>query len=149
MVFSRIFKSLRGIFGRTPPKGVEVRDLPLEQALATEQGSIYPEAEETLEVYSIWDYLAFVANTQAFHLSKVIGFDEWVSMDEIKRRIRELFAVDYKNDRSLYPYIKTLVDSGLFETSNVGGKRKWRKKDLLIKAKKQKQKEKEPALQVS
>ena len=149
MVFSRIFKSLRGIFGSKDAKTSEVRDLPLAQAIGTEQASIYPEAEVTLEVYSIWDYLAFIANTQAFHLSKVIGFDEWVSMEEIKRRVKELFGVNYKNDRSLYPYIKTLVDSGLFEASNVGGKRKWRKKDLLIKSKKQTEKEKQPALQVS
>jgi len=84
------------------------------------------------EIHSIWDYLKFVENTQAFHLTSVIGFEEWIAMDEIKRRIRELFNANYENERSLYPYIKTLVDCGLFEVSNVGGKRKWRRKELLI-----------------
>jgi len=58
-----------------------------------------------------------------------------VPMDEIKRRIRELFSIEYKNDRSLYPYIKTMVDVGLLESINAGGKRKWRKRDLIIKVK--------------
>ena len=59
-------------------------------------------------------------------------------MDEIKRRIRELFSIEYKNDRSLYPYIKTLVDVGLLESISVGGKRKWRKKELIMKIKESK-----------
>ena len=54
-------------------------------------------------------------------------------MDEIRRRIWDLFQIEYKNDRSLYPYLKTMVDLGLIETSNIGGRRKWRKKDLLVK----------------
>ncbi len=100
------------------------------------------EKESVHEIYSLWDYISPFENTQAHHILSVIGFDEWVSMEEIKRRIRELFSIEYKNDRSLYPYIKTLVDVGLLETINVGGKRKWRKKDLIIKIK-QKIKEKE------
>lgn len=101
------------------------------------------------EIHSIWDYLKFIENTQAFHLTSVIGFEEWVSMEEIKRRVKELFSVEYKNERSLYPYIKTLVDCGLFEVSNIGGKRKWRRKELLIvvKAKKKKQIEEVKTLQ--
>lgn len=94
--------------------------------------------EEQSEVHSIWDHLKFVENTQAFHLISVIGFEEWVSMEEIMRRIKELFSTEYQNERSLYPYIKTLVDCGLFEVSNAGGKRKWRKKELLIALKKAK-----------
>ena len=33
------------------------------------------------------------------------------------------------------------MDIGLMETSNVGGKRKWRKKDLMLKIKVKKKKE--------
>lgn len=99
-------------------------------------GIVYEEKKENLtkiSVLSVWDILKFTEHTQAFHLVSVIRFDEWVTMDEIRRRIYELFQVDYQNERSLYPYLKTLVDIGLVETTNIGGKRKWRKKDLLIK----------------
>ena len=96
--------------------------------------SIYAQ-EEIEELHSVWDYIKLTENTQAAHISAVVGFDEWVSMEEILRRIKEVFRVEYKNDRSLYPYIKTLVDVGLLETSNVGGRKKWRKKDVLIKLK--------------
>ena len=96
--------------------------------------SIYEkEKEEVEEIHSVWDYLSFLDNSQASHLSAVLSFEEWISMDEILRRIRDVFHMDYKNIRSLYPYIKTLVDVGIVETSNVGGKKKWRKKDILIK----------------
>jgi hypothetical protein len=57
--------------------------------------------EESTQIASIWDYLEFNENTQAAHLASVIRFDEWVSMDEIRRRIWELFQIDYKNERSL------------------------------------------------
>ncbi|MBU2477330.1 hypothetical protein KKG83_07725 [Candidatus Micrarchaeota archaeon] len=99
--------------------------------------TIYEEEEKTVvsEIYSFWDYINPLENTQAHHILSVIGFDEWVPMDEIKRRIQELFSIEYKNDRSLYPYIKTLVDVGLLETTSAGGKRKWRKKDLIIRIK--------------
>jgi hypothetical protein len=36
-----------------------------------------------------------------------------------------------------------MVDLGLIETSNIGGKRKWRKKDLLIKIEEKKKKKEE------
>ncbi|MCR4334975.1 MAG: hypothetical protein NUV57_00370 [archaeon] len=104
--------------------------------------SIYEKKEELFEeIHSIWDYIKLNDNSQAAHISAVLGFDEWISMDEILRRIRELFGMDYKNDRSLYPYIKTLVDIGLIETNNVGGKKKWRKRDVLIKLEGKKEKE--------
>ena len=92
---------------------------------------------KAIEIRSIWDFLQFNEHTQAFHLASVIRFDEWATMDEVRRRIFELFQVDYENERSLYPYLKTMVDIGLFETNNIGGKRKWRKKDLLIKIEKE------------
>jgi hypothetical protein len=91
------------------------------------------EGNKVFEVHSIWDFLQFNEHTQAFHLASVIRFDEWATMDEIRRRIFELFQIDYENERSLYPYLKTMVDIGIIETNNIGGKRKWRKKDLLIK----------------
>ena len=113
----------------------------------TEAKTIYhkEQPKEEYIIKSIWDFIQLLPNTQAYHLVKVIGFEEWVSMDEIRRRIKELFGVEYKNERSLYPYIKTLVDCGLFETSNIGGKKRWRKKEILITAKK-KPKEKEKIL---
>jgi len=109
--------------------------------------SIVSEAKVKIEVRSIWDFLQFNEHTQAFHLASVIRFDEWAAMDEIRRRIFELFQIDYENERSLYPYLKTMVDIGLIETNNIGGKRKWRKKDLLIKLEKEeKEAQKQEAL---
>ncbi len=92
-------------------------------------------AQLPAEIQSIWDYVAAKENTQAAHLISVVGFEEWVEMPEIKRRVKELFGMEYKNDRSLYPYIKTLVDCGFFESTDIGGKRKWKKKALLLKLK--------------
>ncbi len=105
---------------------------------------------ETVEVQSIWDYIVPKENTQANHLVATVGFEEWIEMQEIKRRVKELFGMDYKNERSLYPYVKTLADCGLFEFSDIGGKRKWKKKSLLLKlknkaAQEQKETEKETA----
>lgn len=99
---------------------------------------------EIEEIHSIWDYLKIIENTQAAHILSVVGFEEWIPMDEILRRIKEIFGVDYKNKRSLYPHVKTLVDIGLLETISIGDKKKWRKKEILIKIKtKEKEKEKE------
>ena len=127
-------------------KNIFKKESALKEANIVVKEEIYKADEETtakeVEIASIWDYLEFNENTQAAHLSSVIRYDEWVSMDEIRRRIWDLFQIDYKNERSLYPYLKTMVDLGLIETSNIGGKRKWRKKDLLIKLEKKK-KEKE------
>ena len=63
----------------------------------------------------------------------MLGFDEWVDMTEIRRRIKELFRVEYKNERSLYPYLKTLTDVGLMESNSIGGRMQWRKHDLMVK----------------
>ena len=57
-------------------------------------------------------------------------------MAEIRRRVKELFGADYKNERSLYPYLKTLTDVGLMESTSIGGRMQWRKHDLLIKVSK-------------
>jgi hypothetical protein len=95
--------------------------------------------QEEIQIVSVWDVIKCSEHTQAFHLINVIPFDEWIDMNEIQRRIWDLFQIEYKNDRSLYPYLKTMVDLGIIESSNIGGKRKWRKKDLLIKIKKEKE----------
>lgn len=66
-------------------------------------------------------------------------------MKEILRRIKELFSIEYQNEKSLYPYLKSLTDIGLFETSDVGGTRKWRKREILVRLideKKEQEKEK-------
>jgi len=109
-----------------------------QKAKSEQDSTIYEAIDKPLEIeeiYSIWDYLQFMENTQAFHIKSVTGFDEWISMDEIRRRVVELFGINYKNEKSLYAYVKTLTDIGLLETVNAGGKRKWRKKGLLIKIK--------------
>lgn len=101
----------------------------------SEETQIYTENKETIQktIISVWDVINCTEHTQAYHLVNVIPFDEWIDMNEIKRRIWDFFQIEYKNDRSLYPYLKTMVDLGIIETGNIGGKRKWRKKDLLIK----------------
>jgi hypothetical protein len=126
----RIINLIKSLF-KKDTKEVNKPESPIET-------QIYEEERKKVEIHSVWDFLQFNENTQAFHLSSVIRFDEWVSMDEIRRRIWELFQIDYKNERSLYPYLKTMVDLGLIETSNIGGKRKWRKRDLLVKVEKKK-----------
>ncbi len=92
------------------------------------------------EFHSIWDHLSLRENSQVYFILNVVGFEEWVSMDEILRRIEELFGVKFKNKRSLYPYVKTMVDLNLMESLSVGDKMKWRKKEILIKIKKKKKK---------
>lgn len=111
------------------------------QEKVVEEKTVREEKKATV-IKSIWDFLQFNEHTQAFHLASVIRFDEWATMDEIRRRIFELFQVDYENERSLYPYLKTMVDIGLIESNSIGGKRKWRKKDLLIKIEKEEKEDK-------
>ena len=117
-----------------------------EKEISFSEQKIY-EVEEKKEkkehIISLWDYLKIIENTQAFHILSVLGFNEWVSMDEIKRRVNEVFQITYKNERSLYPYIKTLVDTGFLEAISAGGKRRWRKRDLIIKIELEKEREKE------
>ncbi len=91
------------------------------------------EPSKTLkQVHALWDYLKLRDNTQVYHLVNVIGFEEWIDMTEIRRRVKELYGMEYKNEKSLYPYLKTLVDLGLMENTFVGGKMRWRKKTVLI-----------------
>jgi DNA-binding PadR family transcriptional regulator len=74
-------------------------------------------------------------NTQAQHILSAVISEDWLDMDQIREKIKNLFFIEYKHEKSLYPYIKTLVDIGLLETSSVGGKRKWKKKNLVIQNK--------------
>ncbi len=83
-------------------------------------------------IINVWDYLTFKEGTQAHHVTRVLDFEEWIPMNEILHRVNELFGITYQNERSLYPYMKTLVDAGLLEANMVGGKMRWRKKNLLI-----------------
>ncbi|AJF60561.1 MAG: hypothetical protein J4224_00240 [Candidatus Diapherotrites archaeon] len=122
MVFKAIIAKIKSFFGTS--------------AVKQELGTIYHREDVVEEVHSLWDYLKFREHSQAYHITSVVGFEEWVPMDEILRRIREIFKVEYKNERSLYPYIKTLVDTNLLEAANFGGKMRWRKKDLIIKIEK-------------
>ena len=155
MVFKRIIrligKSLLDIYNwsnsrdESPP--IVIKELNIEEITEISQPKIKEINEiekdadnKSSEIINLWDYFQFNENTQAFHLVKVVGFDEWVDMEEIRRRIRELYGIDYINERSLYPYIKTLVDSGLFEGISAGGRRKWRKKGLFFEKKKEKKK---------
>ena len=126
MVFKRIVRGIIGIFHKADDWSAESQ----EKVYKVEKTG-----EETgfEEIHGVWDYLKFKANTQAYHLSNVLGFDEWVDMTEIRRRIKELFGVEYKNERSLYPYLKTLTDVGLMESNSIGGRMQWRKHDLIVK----------------
>ena len=134
-LFSGLFGLLKGLFKPTQ----EIRALRDASIYGRAEGD-EPEEDTAFEIHSLWDFLKFKENTQAFHLKGVIGFEEWVHMKEILRRIRELYGIDYKNDKSLYPYLKTMVDAGLFETIGIERQRKWRKNDLIIKLEKKKKK---------
>ena len=105
----------------------------IRQILNLEKETVYEHSDETeIEIRSLWDFFQINENTQAYHLINVLGYDEWIDMREIRRRIKEIFNVEYKNERSLYPYLKTLTDINLVETTSAGGRRKWRKKELLL-----------------
>ena len=126
MVFKRIVRGIIGIFHKADDWSTESQ----EKVYKVEKTGKETGFEE---IHGVWDYLKFKANTQAYHLSNVLGFDEWVDMTEIRRRIKELFKVEYKNERSLYPYLKTLTDVGLMESNSIGGRMQWRKHDLMVK----------------
>jgi hypothetical protein len=104
-----------------------------EERIYDEKPQIEEKKVNEVEIVSVWDVIKCTEHTQAYHLVSVIPFDEWIDMNEIRRRVWDLFQIEYKNDRSLYPYLKTMVDLSLIETANIGGKRKWRKRDLLVK----------------
>jgi len=129
MVLKGLVRSIIGLFHKADDWSAKEEKRVYEAKEAGNSGNID-------EIHSIWDYLNFRQNTQAFHLASVLGFDEWVDMIEIRRRIKEIFGADYKNERSLYPYLKTLTDMGLMESNSIGGRMQWRKHDQLINIKK-------------
>lgn len=143
MVLKKMVRLLVGFFNDIKQWSEE----PEEARIEIQKSSLESKKTQVKEIHSIWDYLNIRENTQAHHLISVIGF-EWVEMIEIRRRITEQFSMEYKNERSLYPYIKTFTDCGLFECSDVGGKRKWRKKNILISKAEPKQKQEERPIEV-
>ncbi len=138
-----LFNKLRNFFGKKETKlQLEEENKPI---LENKQKNIItnlpvklvhnePEEEEEDDsvVDDLWNYIDPLKNTQAYHVISVIGFEEWVDMQTVKDRIKQLFFIEYKNEKSLYPYIKTLVDIGLLETNSIGGKRQWKKREILI-----------------
>jgi hypothetical protein len=126
MVFKKLVRGVIRLFHRVETWSIE-EEKPVYETKEAEK----PEGID--QIHSVWDYLKFKENTQAFHLANVLGFDEWADMGEIRRRIKELFGAEYRNERSLYPYLKTLTDIGLIESNSVGGRMQWRKHDLLVK----------------
>jgi hypothetical protein len=88
------------------------------------------------EINTIWDILKIKENTQAEHIIKSTPSDKWVTMDEIRNNIKIQFNVEYSNEKSLYPYLKTLVDIDLIRVNNQGKKRTWKRNVIVIKNKK-------------
>ncbi len=88
------------------------------------------------EINTIWDILKIKENTQAEHIIKSTPADKWVTMDEIRHNIKIQFNVEYINEKSLYPYLKTLVDINLIKMNNIGKKRTWKKNIIVIENKK-------------
>ncbi|HPC10436.1 MAG TPA: hypothetical protein PLN85_05150 [archaeon] len=91
-------------------------------------------------ITTIWDILKIKENTQAEHIIKSIPTDRWIDMDEIKHNIKLQFNVEYLNDKSLYPYLKTLTDINLIKINNTGKKRTWKKNIIIINTNNEKEK---------
>ncbi len=123
-LFTKIFE----IFKKS--KDIKVIDIDTKQ---DKNNAVYVSNKNVDSYADIWHYIKPKENTQAYHVLSVVKFEEWVDMDEIRTRIKNLFFIEYQHEKSLYPYIKTLVDIGLLETNSVGGKRKWKKKELVVK----------------
>jgi len=88
------------------------------------------------EINTIWDVLKIKENTQAEHIIKATPADKWVTMDEIRNSIKMQFNIEYANEKSLYPYLKTLVDINLIKMNNIGKKRTWKKNIIVIEVRK-------------
>lgn len=85
------------------------------------------------QLNTIWDILKVKENTQAEHIITSIPSDKWITMDEIRHNIKLNFNVEYSNEKSLYPYLKTLTDINLIKLNNTGKKRTWKKNVIFIK----------------
>ncbi len=83
-------------------------------------------------INTVWDIIKIKENTQAQHLIQTIPSDRWVDMEEIKQRIKLDFNIEYKNEKSLYPYLKTLTDINLIKLNNTGRKRSWKKNIIIV-----------------
>jgi transposase len=97
-----------------------------------QEPKIYTVEQLQNKINTIWDILRIKENTQAEHLIKVIPSDQWIDMEEIKQRIKLEFNIEYKNEKSLYPYLKTLTDINLIKLNNTGKKRSWKKNIIII-----------------
>lgn len=83
-------------------------------------------------INTIWDIIKARENTQAEHIINCLPDDEWVDMVDLKNRIKLQYNVEYQNEKSLYPYIKTLTDINLVKVNNSGKKRTWKKNIIII-----------------
>ena len=84
------------------------------------------------KINTIWDIIKIRENTQAEHIITCLPDDEWVDMEDLKNRIKLQYNVEYQNEKSLYPYIKTLTDINLIKVNNSGKKRTWKKNIIII-----------------
>ena len=84
------------------------------------------------DINTIWDIIKIKENTQAEHIIKCTPTNKWITMDELRQNIKLEFNVEYTNEKSLYPYLKTLVDVNLIKMNNIGKKRTWKKNIIII-----------------
>ena len=84
------------------------------------------------KINTIWDVIKARENTQAEHIIACLPDDEWIDMEDLKNRIKLQYNVEYQNEKSLYPYIKTLTDINLIKVNNSGKKRTWKKNIIII-----------------
>jgi hypothetical protein len=134
MILRRVFRAMNSLqkWVDDDPRNETVLQNMRNGMILTSESVNKPSPQKRYQIVNMWDHLSFKEGTQAHHITKVLDYEEWISMEEILRRVNELFGILYQNERSLYPYLKTLVDSGLLEANMVGGKMKWRKKNLII-----------------
>lgn len=136
LIIRKVFRSLRSIQewadeGSANERINQNKHINQNQTINKSVNQITQMSVPQYRIINVWNYLKFKEGSQAHHITKVLDFEEWIPMDEILRRVNELFGVQYQNERSLYPYLKTLVDAGLLEASMLGGKMRWRKKNLM------------------
>jgi hypothetical protein len=101
--------------------------------IKTETQKIYDVAKiSAKQINTIWDVIKARENTQAEHIINCLPDDEWIDMEDLKNRIKLQYNVEYQNEKSLYPYIKTLTDINLIKLNNSGKKRTWKKNIIII-----------------
>ncbi len=99
----------------------------------TDTAKIFDVSEiDTKKINTIWDIIKVRENTQAEHIINCIPEDDWIDMEELKGRIKLQYNVEYQNEKSLYPYIKTLTDINLIKLNNSRKKRTWKKNIIII-----------------